>query len=314
MTVWLIGSGKMAQDYAKVLEALDTTFKVIGRGADSSSIFSKQMGIQVQTGGVKKALERQDAPETAIVAVRPPDHFEVSSTLIKAGTRRILLEKPGGLYFEQIRLLNEIAVNFSANVWLAYNRRFYASTLKAEEMIEEDGGITSVQFEFTERSHLFTNNPIKELEYLFLGNSTHVVDLVFHMCGIPNDWESWRSGSLEWHQTAARFAGAGITDNGILFSYLADWESPGSWRIEFLTRKHRLIFRPMEKLHVMKLRSIIAEQVLIDDKLDLTFKPGLYRQTEAFLNQNVAKLCSLNEQVEHTVFYSQIAGYDLTKK
>ena len=46
MTVWLIGSGKMAQDYAKVLEALDTTFKVIGRGADSSSIFSKQMGIQ----------------------------------------------------------------------------------------------------------------------------------------------------------------------------------------------------------------------------------------------------------------------------
>ena len=138
MTVWLIGAGKMAQDYAKVLEALYTPFKVIGRGADSSSIFSKQMGIQVQTGGVKKALEMQDAPETAIVAVRPPDHFEVASTLIKAGTRRILLEKPGGLYLEQIRLLNEIAVNFSANVWLAYNRRFYASTLKAEEMIEDE--------------------------------------------------------------------------------------------------------------------------------------------------------------------------------
>ena len=43
-------------------------------------------------------------------------------------------------------------------------RDFYASTLKAEELIEEDGGISSVQFEFTEWSHLFTNNPIKEIE------------------------------------------------------------------------------------------------------------------------------------------------------
>jgi predicted dehydrogenase len=299
----------MAQDYTKVLEALDTQFEVIGRGEDSASTFSKKTGIQVQTGGVKKALEEQGSPDTAIVSVRVTELFEVASTLIKAGTRRILLEKPGGLYFEQIRLLNEIAEDYCANVWLAYNRRFYSSTLKAEEMIEEDGGIISVQFDFTEWAHLFTNNPIKEIEYLFLGNSTHVVDLVFHMCGIPKDWNSWRSGSLEWHKTSARFAGAGITEGGVLFSYLSDWESPGSWGIEFLTRKHRLIFRPMEKLHVMELRSVKVEQVLIDDGLDLTFKPGVYRQTEAFLNQNYAKLCSLEEQVKSAQIYSTMAGY-----
>ena len=309
MTLWLIGSGKMAQEYAKVLQALETPFEVIGRGADSASSFSKAMSMYVRTGGVKKALEEQEPPDTAIVSVRVPEHLEVASSLINAGTRRILLEKPGGLNFEQIRNLYEVAKKNGAYVWLAYNRRFYASTLKAEEMIEEAGGIKSVQFEFTEWSHLFTNNPIKEIEYLFLGNSTHVVDLVFHMCGIPKDWNSWRSGSLDWHRTAARFAGAGVTDCGVLFSYLADWESPGRWGIELLTQKHRLIFRPMEKLHVIRLGSVKVEQVLIDDKLDLTFKPGVYRQTEAFLNQNVTKLCSLKEQVELTQIYSKIAGY-----
>ena len=34
-----------------------------------------------------------------------------------------------------------------ANVFVAYNRRFYASVLKAQEIIEEDGGVTSFNFE-----------------------------------------------------------------------------------------------------------------------------------------------------------------------
>ena len=88
MTLWLIGSGKMAQEYAKVLQALDTPFEVIGRGADSASSFSKAISIHVRTGGVRKALEEQDPPDTAIVSVRVTELSEVASALINAGTQR----------------------------------------------------------------------------------------------------------------------------------------------------------------------------------------------------------------------------------
>ena len=44
-------------------------------------------------------------------------------------------------------------------------------------------------------------------------------------------------------------------------------------------------------------------------KLDYTFKPGLYRQTEAFLRQEQNNFCTLEEQVKHADLYSKIAGY-----
>ena len=94
-----------------------------------------------------------------------------------------------------------------------------------------------------------------------------------------------------------------------MFSYFADWEAPGRWGIEVMTRKRRLIFRPMEQLQVTSLGSVKVESVELSDQLDKDFKPGLYRQTQSFLAGDVERFCSLAEQVEHAKFYSQVAGY-----
>ena len=100
-----------------------------------------------------------------------------------------------------------------------------------------------------------------------------------------------------------------MTDQNVLFSYFADWEAPGRWGVEVLTRKHRLILRPMEKLQVISFGSVKEETVPIEDKLDTDFKPGLFRQTEAFLNKDAMYFCTLEEQVENTKMYSKMAGY-----
>ena len=178
MSIWLIGAGQMAQDYAKVLKALDVQFEIIGRGVESASIFYSYTGIPVKTGGVSQVLKAQKAPDTAIVAVGVEQLAETTAELIQSGTKRILLEKPGGLNINELKLLADIAVKNNANVWLAYNRRFYASTMKAEELINRDGGVSSVQFEFTEWSHKICDlqNVAEVKKYWFLGNSTHVVD------------------------------------------------------------------------------------------------------------------------------------------
>ena len=136
-----------------------------------------------------------------------------------------------------------------------------------------------------------------------------MADLAFHLCGLPKDWNCWTAGTLDWHKASARFAGAGVTDQGVIFSYLSDWEAPGRWGIEIMTRKKRLIFRPMEKLHLIPLGSITIEPVKIEDKLDREFKPGLFRQTKAFLQKDSSHFCTIEEQVRNAVIYEKIAGY-----
>ena len=88
--------------------------------------------------------------------------------------------------------------------------------------------------------------------------------------------------------SASIFSGAGITDHQALFSYSANWEAPGRWGVEVLTRKHRLIFRPLEKLKIQKIDSFERLCVSIDDKLDIKYKPGIYEQTKAFLSRAAA--------------------------
>lgn len=301
----------MAQAYAKVLLSLNVPFEVIGRGNQSADDFTKQTGKTAHVGGIKKALGKLQAPKQAIIAV-PIEHLAATATeLIEAGVSQVLLEKPGGIDSAQLENLRQAAALSKAQVWLAYNRRFHASTLAAEKAIAEDGGVASVQFEFTEWSHVvapLTKGPGVKERWL-VGNSTHVIDLVFHLCGTPLDWKAWHAGSLPWHPAAARFCGAGVTARGVLFSYLADWEAPGRWGVEVLTRKRRLILRPMEQLQVMGLGSVKIESLSIDDQWDKDFKPGIYRQTLDFIQGNTQRLCSLEQQISNMFLYYRMAGY-----
>ncbi len=146
-------------------------------------------------------------------------------------------------------------------------------------------------------------------EKWFLGNSTHVVDLAFYLCGVPAEWKCWHAGSLDWHPAAARYCGAGMTDRGVLFSYMADWDAPGRWGLEVLTRKRRFIMRPMENLQITMLGSVQLESVELDDKLDHDFKPGLYRQTAAFINNEDSRFCTLSQQVSNVGLYVKMGGY-----
>jgi predicted dehydrogenase len=311
MNIWLVGAGAMAQDYCKVLLSLNFPFEVIGRSEKSAKEFEIKTGKTVRLGGLQKSLRESKPPNFVIVAVGAESLAEVAMQLIRAGSRRILLEKPGGLNIKQIRSVSDIANKYNANVLIAYNRRFYASIEKMRNLIKKDEGPLSCNFEFTEWSHIIAplNLDKRIKKAWFLLNSSHVVDLVFHLCGFPKEWKSWQGGMLDWHPSAARFCGAGITEKNVFFSYLADWEAPGRWSVEVLTRKHRFILRPMEQLQVMRLGSVKIESVLINDELDKLYKPGLFKQTKAFLDCDDHLFCSISEHLKHFFVYDKMANY-----
>ena len=284
--IWLIGAGGMARAHAKVLRALDRPFHIVGRGAVSASAFAQEIGSPVTAGGLEKWLK--DSPQPAghaIVAVPIPELAEAACALARFGVRRILVEKPGGIDPAEIESVAAAARETGVAMFVAYNRRFFASAARARRLIEEDGGAVSFTFEFTELADVVaqSGHSAGVKRNWFLANSSHVVDLAFFLGGSPAHLYPLSAGSLPWHERAERFAGCGSTGAGALFSYIADWASAGRWGVEVMTRRRRLILRPLESLSVQEKGRFEINAVSLDDSLDREFKPGLYRQMQAFL-------------------------------
>ena len=283
--IWLVGAGQMAQSYSAVLKELGRAHTAIGRSAQSAQAFTQKTGIECRLGGLKSALAEMPPPSTAIVAVNVDQLAQTALDLLGAGCTHVLLEKPGGVDAAEIERVAQQAEACGANVRVAYNRRFYASVLAAQNLVAEDGGVTSMTFEFTEVSDVVVKLPYPPhvLANWLLANSTHVIDTAFYLAGDPQQIFPLTAGSLNWHPRAARFAGAGVTQLGALFSYHADWDAPGRWGIEANTLKRRLILRPMEQLQVQHRGQFSVAPHGEEDELDRRFKPGLYRQVKAFL-------------------------------
>jgi predicted dehydrogenase len=298
--VYLIGAGPMAEAYAKVLVALEVKFIVIGRGSASAERFKQNTGIEVELQMPSSFSDN----DYCIVAVGVESLAVVSKQLIHRGAKHILVEKPGALNLNEMLALKELSDQFNALISIAYNRRFYSSIEKAKSIIALDGGVRSFYFEFTEWSHVI--RPLIKApgvkEAWLLANSSHVIDLAFYLAASsPKKISAYASGFLDWHNGPSKFAGSGITESGASFSYLADWEAPGRWGIEILTTQHRLIFRPLEQLHIQKLGSVLIEKVELNDHLDQLYKPGLYSQTKAFLaNEKMEDFLTISEQIEKT--------------
>lgn len=306
--VLLVGAGYMAAEYAKVLKAQNTPVIALCRKDISAQDFKNKTGIETLSGGVEALDSIDSIPKYAIVAVSAEHLSKVTVELIDRGIKYILVEKPAGLNKQEIEEICVAARTNLATVYVAYNRRFYASVDKATEIIEEDGGLLSFNFEFTEWSDTIekSDNIIETKEEWLLANSSHVIDLAFFFGGEPEVMTSYQTGGLSWHKRASIYSGAGVTKKGCLFSYQANWEAPGRWGVELLTRKHRLYLRPMEKLSIQNINSVVIEDAEIDDSLDRDYKPGLYNQVVAFLNNDDSRLLPIYKQFEHLSIYREI--------
>ncbi len=301
--IWIIGAGGIAIEYSKVLKALDKEYITIGRGHEKAQAFYEATGEKPIEGGLDAYIQTKPViAEYAIVAVNVEYLAATTISLMKCGVKNIFCEKPGFNEPSEFNEVVSVAKETGAKVYYAYNRRFFASVLKAEEIIKEDGGLTSMNFEFTEWGHVIANteHPAAVKKNWMTANSSHVIDLAFFEGGAPRQMTSFCSGELSWHKPS-NFSGAGITEKGVLFNYQANWDAPGRWAVELLTSKHRIYLKPMEQLQLQDKGSVKVYPVEIDDHLDKEFKPGFYLETKAFIEGDTARLCSLDQQQQHVI-------------
>jgi hypothetical protein len=213
-----------------------------------------------------------------------------------------LVEKPAAISINELLENEEFLREYLEKVFVAYNRRFFASVQEALKLIEDDGGLESMHFEFTEWAHkiepLQKANGVKE--NWFFANSTHVVDLAFFIAGKPNEWQAFsKEGTLNWH-SKTQFAGSGITEKNVLFSYHSNWESAGRWGIEFMTFKRKIILKPIEELKILYKGSVSIQNIDLNNELDTIYKPGLFKQLDVFLSKDTNLLVNIHEHLINT--------------
>lgn len=309
--IWLIGAGNIAIEYSKVLDALGKDYLTIGRGHEKAENFYESTGKKAIEGGLEAFLEtKPTAAEFAIVAVNVNYLASTTISLMKYGVKSIFCEKPGFNDPSELEKVVAVSKETGVKVFYAYNRRFFASVIEAEKIMNADGGLTSMNFEFTEWGHEIakTSHPAEVKKNWMTANSSHVIDLAFFVGGEPQDMKSYTSGELSWHKPSC-FVGAGVTKKGVLFNYQANWDAPGRWAVEFLTPLHRIYLKPMEQLQLQDKGSVRVYPVEIDDHLDKEYKPGFFLETQAFLEGDYSRLCSLEKQMEHVErIYKQILG------
>ncbi len=311
--IWIIGTGGIGEEYARILHELGKSFIAIGRSEEKAQKFEVNTSFKAVSGGLDQFLSTNpQMADAAIVATGIRELLPACKSLIAAGISQLLIEKPGGLHESEIAELAALCDQHNVHALIAYNRRFYGSVMKAQDVISKDGGLTSFHFEFTEWSHRIAEieRPAEILRHWFLGNSTHVADTAFFVGGWPEEFCSFRSGNLSWHPTASVFTGAGKAKSGALFSYEANWESAGRWSIVFNTFHRKLILMPMEGLFTTLKGRVDVVPMEFDNTLDTAYKPGFYLQTKAFVEKEHSRFCTIQEQLSHIKsVFNKIAGY-----
>ena len=312
-SVLIIGGGYMGKEYAHVLEQLginDVT--IVTKSPKQASDFSAKFDYTILDGGFEKQLSSVGKKDLVIIAT--PTEFLVPATklAIKTGQTRILLEKPGSLFHKELFSLNEIIDQ--QKIRIAYNRLLYPNFHKIKQLAENEGGIASCKFDFTEWTHKIPFDVYQENEYILWGisNSLHVITMALELIGMPKEIVSFQSGKLDWHPSGSIFVGAGVSEENIPFSYHANWESTGRWMVEIMTKENLYRLMPLEKIFVCKKGTVEWKPVNFQVAFQ-ELKFGIAEEVVAMLDDELEDeigMVTLEKAIEYNKIAEKIFGYD----
>lgn len=281
--VIIIGGSEIVRQYVLALEGLGVR-KIVVVAATGAylSKFCKSHEIKLLKGGFKKSLRLAGDADLVIVAPPLPLSASAIQETCRCGYSNILVEKPGSLYVAE---LESLYAHMSADVRVAYNRLAYPNLHRLKSLVEEEGGITSCRFTFTERlsSINFQKNMAEVYERWGISNSLHVISMAVELIGFPQELHALQRGSLEWHPSGSVFVGHGISEHDIPFSYHADWGSGGRWGVEVNTHHNSYQLIPLEGLYACKRDASTWTQVPFDTAFP-TIKPGFAEEAAIMLD------------------------------
>ena len=287
--VLLVGAGWMAEQYCTALSAMGIrSVTVISRSEQSATRCCREFGYLPMHGGYLDCLPRLSSFDLVIVATPLHELLPAAMVALQCGNRNILIEKPASLYSDELTDWASKVDDNQVRIRVAFNRLSYPNLILLKELVEEEGGITSCRYTFTERIHTidFSNNEADCYERWGISNSLHVISMAHALIGLPKELTGIHCGGLEWHPAGSRFVGSGVSCNNIPFSYHADWDSAGRWGIEVMTRKNAYRLIPLEELYVCLKGSFTWDKMSFNAAYPAV-KQGVAEELALMLDENL---------------------------
>ncbi len=311
-SILLIGAGAMAEQFAQAFSRMNMkNVTVLSRAEKRTTQLCNKYNFRPLSGGFEKHLSSLKKMDLVVITTPIPTLIPATIAAIESGQTNILVEKPGSLYSQRLLSLAE-KVN-SQVVKIAYNRIVYPNFYKLKELAEEEGGITSCRYTFTEWIHRFdfTKESAETFSHWGIANTLHPISMAHELIGMPKEIWSSQSGKLDWHPAGKTFVGSGITENDVLFSYHADWTSSGRWGIEIMTEKNAYRLIPLEDLYVCPKGSVKWEKVPFETAYP-DVKQGVAEEIAIMLTEATfekPELISLEKAAAYTQLAEKIFGY-----
>lgn len=316
MNVLVVGAGTIGREYASILHMLGHTPQLVCNTESTATAMREILPpMQIYSGGIERYVMRVSSiPDYAIIATPIEDLSHHTLLLLRdTPVKNILVEKPLSLDMNVVHHISTLAEARHTNLFVAFNRRWFPSVRAAKHLIQQDGGVTSFHFDCTEipariSFHRYSSDT---LAHFGIANSSHVIDLAFYLGGMPRSLVPDRFDSLEWHPAGAIFAGCGRTQSDAIFSYHANWKTPGRWELHVNTPRRKLRFYPLESFSMQCGSSFRLQDYPCEPDVDeAAFKPGFYYQVRAFLASDVTGLMTAKLWSEQLKWIQKIFGYD----
>ena len=277
----LIGAGHIAKQHLEVLEKVGgmEAVGITSRTKAKAQDLARQYRIGVCADDID-SLVNQAKPDALMVLVSENQVCSVVSSVIPLGLP-LFIEKPAGLSSKENLKLANLAKEYAVSTMVGFNRRYYSIFHKGIKIIKDHGPLLGILVEGHERMwRVREGKKFSEdvLSNWIFANSTHTIDLLRFFAGEPKEIKSFARSYLE--SGGDQFAAIIQLDSGTIGHYLAHWYSPGGWKVVLFGDGVTVEYEPLEKGRWID-KSLESHEIVPDD-VDLKYKPGFFRQMEAF--------------------------------
>ena len=315
-----VGCGRAAYCHADVIIA--HRHEIIGVAARQNSqtieLFANKYQIKNRYDDYNKMLHELQ-PDAVIICTSWDQTENIIEDVIKFGIP-VLVEKPVALSSQKITKVLEETGDYSENVLVGYNRRFYDFVPEIKKTISVSE-LLSVQLNFPEVVANLKKQYPNIQNHILIYMSSHWLDLVIHLLGkldvvimqnkMQDDYKFSYNGLLK------------TVVGGILIHYQSNFDTPQQTSIGFSFTNSFWELRPIEVLSIYtELNRIESSKGYHNrsyipklEKRIVTkhnYKPGFYNQMGYFIDyylnkKNTTKIgCTLKDALMITLLCEQI--------
>lgn len=316
-TIGLLGSGRVALEYAKVIKNLGYNIHFASSSSQRSKSWKKFKRENPKVKYMSTNLIIKNKKINYIFSFLPYlKQINYFPRLLNS-QKNIFFEKP---FFNDAKKFKKLIFNNKGNLknkYISFNRRFYEVVNILKKRLKKKGKIKLIRVNISEnfsKKTLYKSNKFKK-NFPYFGSSSHILDLLFYLfknikyeknySQINNNYFPSRYVVLKCNKVTPIFLF--IEKNAPLKNGIeVIFDDDTIWSLSPIERIRVFKGYKIKRLNQKNLNYLKYEQKIIYEKQEKSnFKPGLKKTVQNFLQNNSYKI-NFKEHLNYLKLYEKI--------